>query len=173
MCVLFPELISFYLFSFGDISQELQANKHDPVKEIELIGSLVGCNEQVVSFNQSEDDVNLLKLGTDYHSDFTVTNTSGKELRLSFFINGCAEPHNVVFEPKHIALSPNKSQRVAVSIRLCCTANLSPEKVKICGEIEKTGEWGAICGIEADTDITRIISCDNLNIRPRRIGAGR
>ena len=174
MCVvLFSLSYSFYLFVFfGDVSQELQANKHDSAKEIELIGSLIECDEQVVSFNQSE-DADLLKLGIDYHSDFTLTNTSGKELRLSFFVNGCAEPHKVVFEPRHITLSPNTSQRVAVRIRFCCTANLSPEKVKICGEIKKTGEWGAICGIEANTDITRIISCDDLNIQPRSIGAGR
>ena len=166
-------LCHFHLLRFREHPQELQENRHDDRKKIELTGTFIECDKQVVSFNQGEGDNKLLKLGTAYHADFTLTNISGKALKLDLFVRGCAEPHEVVFEPAHVALPPNGSKRVGVSVKFRCTANLSPERVEVCGEVERTAAWGPICGVEADTDLTRIISCDDLTIHPRRIGAGR
>ena len=53
------------------------------------------CDKEVISFNSN----GALKLNTVYKQEFTLTNTSGKELEIEFYTVGFREPHEIVFSP--------------------------------------------------------------------------
>ena len=51
------------------------------------------CDKEVISFDSN----GALKLNTVYKQEFTLTNTSGKELEVEFYTVGFREPHEIVF----------------------------------------------------------------------------
>ena len=53
------------------------------------------CDKEVISF----DSYGAMKLNTIYEQEFTLTNTSGKELEIEFYTVGFREPHEIVFSP--------------------------------------------------------------------------
>ena len=53
------------------------------------------CDKEIISFDSN----GALKLNTVYKQEFTLTNTSGKELEIEFYTVGFREPHEIVFSP--------------------------------------------------------------------------
>ena len=95
-------------------------------------------------------------------------------LNIEFFTKGFSEPHEVVFDPPRVELSEGDSKLITISIKFHCTANLLPHQAYICGELDHDSHrWGKICGIEAHTDISKFISCDDLELSSKPLGEGR
>ena len=121
-------------------------------------------------FNQNE----LLSLEKVYKHEFTVKNISDEPLSINFFIRGFSEPHEVTFDPPHVALPVGASKFITVSIRFRCTANLLPHQVYVCGRLNNGSQaWGKVCGVEAHTDLSNFISCDDLELSSKSFGDGR
>ena len=145
---------------------------HGNEKKVQVIGPILSVDEEIISFNESEGE-GLLELKKTYQNDFRIANTGNKALHLKFFTRGFSEPHDISFDPSEITISKDSSAHIIVKAAFRCTTNLCPEKAKICCEINSIGSWGEICGIDAHTDITKIISCDDLEISQEPIGKGR
>ena len=74
--------------------QLLQDKSHDGLK-VKQAEWFFQCEKEVISFNS----YGALKLNTVYKQEFTLTNTSGKELEIEFYTVGFREPHEIVFSP--------------------------------------------------------------------------
>lgn len=120
-------------------------------------------------FNQNE----LLSLEKVYKHEFTVKNISTEPLSITFFIRGFSEPHEVTFDPPYVELPVGASKFITTSIRFHCTANLLPHQVYVCGGLNDDSQaWGKICGVEAHTDLSKFISCDDLELSSKSFGDG-
>ena len=74
--------------------QLLQDKSHDGLNTFNK-SAFFQCDKEVISFSSNE----ALKLNTVYKQEFTLTNTSGKELEIELFTVGFREPHEIVFSP--------------------------------------------------------------------------
>ena len=74
--------------------QLLQGKSHDGLNTFNK-NVFFQCNKQEILFNSNA----ALKLNTVYKEEFTLTNTSGKELEIEFYTVGFREPHEIVFSP--------------------------------------------------------------------------
>ena len=75
--------------------QQLSQDKsHDGLK-VKQAEWFFQCDKEVISFNSN----GTLELNTVYKQEFTLTNTSGKELEIEFYTVGFREPHEIVFFP--------------------------------------------------------------------------
>ena len=74
--------------------QLLQDNSHDRLK-VKQAEWFFQCDKQAISFDSN----GALNLNTVYKQEFTLTNTSEKELEIEFYTVGFREPHEIVFSP--------------------------------------------------------------------------
>ena len=60
---------------------------------------------------------------------------------------------------------------VAVKAVFSCTATLDPSKAKVCCAVNEKSVWGFLCGMQAQTELTPLISMDDVSIT-KEIGRG-
>lgn len=68
-------------------------------------------------------------------------------------------------------LGPNETKKVVIEITFECCAMLDPLRAKICCAIVEKSIWNPICGIQAQTELSPLLSVDDIAIS-KEIGRG-
>ena len=77
-----------------------------------------------------------------------------------------------VFDNHTVKLAANETKKIEVSVTFACTAKLKPSKAKICCAIKNESSYCDLLGIEAMSEMSPCISCDDLNLE-EELGGGR
>ena len=77
------------------------------------------------------------------------------------------------FDNPTVKLSANETKTIEVSVMFACTAKLEPSKAKICCAITNESSFCSLLGIEAITEMSPFISCDDIKLEAKPLGSGR
>ena len=76
------------------------------------------------------------------------------------------------FDNHTVKLSAKETKTIEVSVTFACTAKLNPSKARICCAIRNESSYCDLLGIEAMTEMSPYISCDDLKLELKPLGRG-
>ena len=77
------------------------------------------------------------------------------------------------FDNHPVKLAAKETKTIEVSVTFVCTANLEPSKARICCAIRNESSCCDLSGIEARTEMSPYISCDDIKLKSKPLGSGR